>query len=48
MIIQSTKRIVYYPASQGRLTNRLGGSCRVRYLRTEVVVDRRRLTLTLT
>jgi hypothetical protein len=47
MFIQSTKRIVYYPAPPGRMTNRLDGSRRVRYLRTAVVVDRKRLTLTL-
>jgi hypothetical protein len=47
MINQSTKQIVYYPAPHGRVTNLPGGSRRVRCLRTAVVVDRKRLQLTL-
>ena len=47
MIIQSAKQIVYYPAPQSRTTNLVGGSRKVRCLCTAVVVDRKRLKMTL-
>jgi hypothetical protein len=42
MIIQMTKRTVYYPAPHYKATDLLGGSRRVRLFRTAVLVNGKR------
>jgi hypothetical protein len=42
MIIQMTKRTVYYPASHDKATILLGGTRRVVFFRTAILADGKR------
>jgi hypothetical protein len=48
MIIQMTKRTVYYPAPHFKATDLLGGSRRVRFFPTAVLVTRETFQVTIT